>query len=102
MSASTQINPYRLERVRRAYVEVVGAIWMPTTTAATRYELSGYDLENIGEFTRENVDKWLSTHAGDFQSIQDFHAVCGEAEIPWADEESELTFADCMYPEEVE
>jgi hypothetical protein len=93
-------SPYRLERVRRAYVEVVGEIWMPCTTAAYRYELSVYDLENIGDFTRENVDAWLGTHAGDFQSVADFHAVCGDAEIPWESEESELAYGDCMYPAE--
>jgi hypothetical protein len=45
-------NPYRTERVRRAYVDVVGPIWMPPIQAASTYRLSDYDLENIGEFTR--------------------------------------------------
>ena len=93
-------NPYTMRRTRIAHVEVVGKIWMPMTTAAYIYDLSDYDLENIGEFTRENVDDWLGTHAGDFSSIQDFHAVCGDVEIPWQSEENEMTFCDCMYPSE--
>jgi len=92
------LTPYRMQRLRAAYVEVVGKIWMPMTTAAYKYDLSDYDLENIGEFTRENIDAWLGTHAGDFSSIADFHAVCGDTEIPWANEENEMTFVDCMYP----
>jgi hypothetical protein len=98
--ATMTANPYRMQRVRAAYVEVLGTIWMPMTTAGTRYELSNYDLENIGEFTRENVDQWLGTHAGDFSSVKDFHAVCGEQEIPWESEENELEYCDCMYPSE--
>jgi hypothetical protein len=70
-------NPYRTERVRRAYVDVVGPIWMPPIQAASTYKLSDYDLENVGEFTRENIERWLCTHAGDFQHVTDFHAVCG-------------------------
>ena len=98
---ATQASPYRMARVRRAYVDVIGGIWMPYgATCAYRYELRDYDLENIGEFTRENVDRWLTTNSGDFSSIKDFRAECGETEIPWADEESELTYNDCMYPAE--
>jgi hypothetical protein len=93
-------NPYRTERVRRAYVDVIGPIWMPPITAASTYKLSDYDLNNIGEFTHENVEQWLCTHAGDFQYVRDFHAVCGSAEIPWSNEESEYVFSDCMCPEE--
>ena len=91
-------NPYRTERVRSAFVDVVGPIWMPPIQAASTYKLSDYDLENIGEFTRENIERWLCTHAGDFQYVTDFHAVCGTTEIQWASEESELQFSDCMYP----
>jgi hypothetical protein len=93
-------NPYIRARVRIAYVEVIGTIWMPATTCAYRYELRNYDLANIGAFTRRNVDRWLATNAGDFQVITDFRAVCGKREIPWVSEDSELTYADCMYPSE--
>lgn len=88
--------------VTQSVVRVVGHIWMPWgITCAQQYTLSGYDLENVGEPTRENVDTWLSTHAGDFREILDFEAsleVDGETvDIPWAQEESELTYNDCMY-----
>lgn len=99
MTNAITLSPYRSERVRRAYVQVVGVIWMPATTAATCYQLSDYDLENIGEFTRENVEQWLGTHSGDFQSVTDFRAVCGGVELDWSDEESELTYNDSMFPE---
>lgn len=86
--------------VERNYVQVVGTIWMPSVTVAMEYELSRHDLENIGEFTRENVEQWLASHAGDFQSVKDFYTTAGDIEIPWASEENELTYSDCMYPQE--
>ncbi len=86
--------------VERNWIDVIGQIWMPAVTCATRRDLSDYDMRNIGEPTRENVDRWLALNVGDFQSIADFHAVIGETEIPWEREESELTFIDCMYPAE--
>lgn len=80
--------------IERNWVEVVGTIWMPAVTCGQRIDLSRYDMDNIGEPTRENVEQWLSTHTGDFQSIQDFHAIIGEVEIPWATEEGELAYCD--------
>jgi hypothetical protein len=59
-------NPYKTERVRRAFVDVVGPIWMPPIQAAAKYKCD-YDLENVGKFTRENIERWLCTHAGDSQ-----------------------------------
>lgn len=82
--------------VERNWIDVVGVIWLPPITCAMRYDLNNYDMDNIGEPTRENVDAWLSTHSGDFQSITDFHAVVGETEIDWADAENECVFNDCM------
>jgi hypothetical protein len=89
-------SPYTMRRVRVAYVDVLGTIWMPAATCSMRYPLSDYDLENIGEFTRKNVEQWICTHAGDFQAIKDFHAVCGETEIAWASEENEMTYYDTV------
>lgn len=89
-------SPYAMRQCRIAYVEVLGKIWMPMVTAGTRLELSDYDLENIGEFTRENVEDWLGTNSGDFSSVKDFAAVCGETVIAWQSEENELEFSDCM------
>ena len=87
--------------IERNWVEIIGPIWWPSgAICAQRIELSGHDLENIGEFTRDNVEEWLCTHSGDFQHVQDFYATAGDIEIPWDDEESEFTYQDCMYPAE--
>jgi len=86
--------------VERNFVRVVGRIWMPGVDAAYEYPLSAYDIENIGEFTRESVEYWLALNTGDFQEVTDFYATVGDAEIPWAYEESEFQFNDCMYPVE--
>jgi len=95
-----QTSPYRMQSVRHAVVHVIGKIWMPMVTAAYDYSLSDYDLENIGQFTRANVERWLGTHAGDFQSIEDFQAECGRKTIPWKSEESEVTYIDLRFPSE--
>lgn len=94
------IPPYLMRPVRVAYVQVIGTIWMPAITCAQELKLSDYDLENIGEFSRENVEQWLCTHTGDFQGIKDFHAQAGDVIIPWEKEESEFTYSDCMYSSE--
>ncbi len=80
-------------------IHVIGTLWMGGTAAMT-YKLTAYDLENIGELTRENVQKWLDTHSGDFQSLSDFHADIGDFDSPWEHAESECTFNDCMFPSE--
>ena len=94
------VSPYTMRRVRVAHVQVIGKIWMPAVPCAMDYPLSDYDLENIGEFTRENVEAWLCTHSGDFQSVEDFCAVCGDTVLDWKSEESGYTYSDCMYPSE--
>jgi hypothetical protein len=83
--------------IERNWIEVIGRIWMPPVICAQHIDLSSYDIKNIGEATRENVENWLGSHTGDFQSIKDFHAVVGETDIPWNDEDSEFTYQDCMY-----
>lgn len=82
--------------VERNFVQVVGPIWLPNVTAATEYKLDAFDLENIGDFTRENVEQWLCTHAGDFRHVEDFYATAGDIEIPWATEEGELAYQDAQ------
>lgn len=95
--------------VRKSVVHVVGQIWMPGITAGQTYDLDSYALGNArddeGKLTRESVQRWLDTHAGDFSSVTDFWASLeddnGETvEIPWQDEESEVTFNGCMFPED--
>ena len=88
--------------VERNFVRVWGYIWMPNTLAAYEYTLSPYDVENIGEFTRENVEGWLHKNAGDFQSVEDFYATVGNQELPWAKEENEFAYSDAVYGEEEE
>lgn len=89
-------NPYTTRRVRLAYVLILGKLWMPSVTASMRTDLRDYDLENIGEFTRENVEQWLMTHSGDFSSVTDFCAVCGNVEIPWSSEENEMIYLETI------
>lgn len=91
--------------VRRSYIDVIGTIWMPSTTCAMQYPLASYDIENCrdedGNITRESVEQWLCRHSGDFQSVDDFSASIEDGDetidIAWADEESELTYGDCMF-----
>lgn len=87
--------------VERNWIEVVGHIWMPPVRASYVYNLQRHDVEGIQALaeenghdvvTREDVDEWLSTNAGDFQEIIDFNAVIGEVEIPWNDPENEMFF----------
>jgi len=92
------MDPYITTKVRRAYVDVLGIIWMPAVMAAKRTQLSDRDLKNIGEFTRENVYNWLAVHEGDFRSIEDFYAVVGEEEIDWVKDTSEAHWLDCTSP----
>ncbi len=94
-------SPYAMRRVRVAYVEILGEIWMPYGARATlEKQLRDYDLENIGEFTRENVARWLDVNAGDFSRVIDFSAACGDVEIPWAEEENGFAYSDITYPAE--
>jgi hypothetical protein len=76
--------------VMNAYIEVVGAI------ATRRHDLNDWELRNIGEFTRENVAKWLNSRTGadwvEYLPAEDFRAVCGDMEIPWASKEAEVLF----------
>ena len=64
--------------------------------ASIHKDLSDYDLGNIGEFTRDNVEQWLTSHSGDFQEVIDFTAVCGKEEIPWSSEDNEMTYLDTI------
>ena len=72
----------------RAYIEIAG------TTGSLRYEFHDYELRSIGEFTRENILRWLensyiANSVVGLLPVRDFHAVCGDIEIPWATKEKE-------------
>lgn len=79
-----------------ARVEVIGQLWQPGVVAASLYWMPRDEHDPL---TRDTVADWLDTHAGDFQSIDDFSAddhVTGEY-LDWTGEESHLTYIDCMY-----
>lgn len=97
----TKLYPYVRQLVRRAYINVVGKNWYGQPIGTT-YQLRDHDLENIGEFTRNKVEQWLTCHAGDFQVIEDFEAVCGSMEIDFATEDSLYLWSDLMYGPEGE
>lgn len=90
--------------VRKSIVWIVGRIWMPAIVCAQEKVLSSYDVGNIrdeaGNITRESLEQWLCSNAGDFQSVQDFSASIEDGEktvdIPWATEEGEFAYSDCM------
>lgn len=95
--------------VTRNWIEMIGPIWWPAgAMCAQRKDLSDYDLDNMrddeGQITRESVERWLCLNSGDFQHVADFAAYItaddGEHVFPWADEESEFTYLDCMSPTE--
>lgn len=87
--------PYAMRRVRIAYVIILGKMWMGGT-ASLHKDLSDYDLGNIGEFNRENVEQWLTSNSGDFSSVTDFTARCGDVEIEWSSEENEMAYCDTL------
>lgn len=90
--------------VRQSYIDVIGKIWMPATTCAMRYRLTGYDVENIkahdekGKITRDAIEQWLVLNSGDFQSITDFSGSIEDGDesitIAWKDDDSEMAYFD--------
>lgn len=97
--------------VRKSIVQIIGYIWMPSNVlCAQEQTLSESDLANIreygdGEITREAIEQWITTHAGDFSQVKDFMASfeVGEEtlDFPWAQgEDSEMSYCDAMYPSE--
>lgn len=87
-------------------IEVIGYIWQPGTgICAMRYTLSDFDLSNMDPHDRDDVERWLMLHSGDFREISDFRAdfhIGDESVIhEWGKgEESEFAFSDAMYPSE--
>jgi len=108
------------------FIDVIGRIWLPPIVCALRKVLTARDVEDLrdenGNITRESVAEWLTTNTGDFQEIIDFSVDITlqqvdivehpkglsykpdptkvgfyQVDFPWAKEESEITFNDCMY-----
>jgi len=86
------------------FIEVIGTMWLPAVTAATRYPVYERDLATMryedGTINRDDIEGWLITHSGDFQWIDDFAAWIDGTEYPWAHEDSAATFSDCFYGSE--
>lgn len=85
-------------------IQVLGHIWQPGFEyCATDYTMPDADVAQYG-CDRDAIRNWLDCHAGDFQSLTDF-AAYGDGpqayypvDIPWANEESEVFYNECMYP----
>ena len=61
--------------------------------------LNDTELREIGEFTRENILRWrpiADSFSGETEGIKDFHAVCGDIEIPWSTEEAKQIYETIM------
>lgn len=94
--------------VRVSYIDVLGTLWMPHAEASMRIRVDSYARENMrdddGHITRESVEDWLTSHAGDFSSVIDFTASIEDGEetieIPWSSEENECRYLDTLPSEE--
>lgn len=86
--------------VKKSVVDVVGRIWMPQIVCSLRIVMSQYDLDNAreddGRITRDSLESWVHTHAGDFSQIIDFRASIEDGEesieIPFATEHGESQY----------
>jgi hypothetical protein len=68
------------------YIEIVSGI------GVGRRNLNEADLRHIGKFTRWSVAQWLYNQSPE-GGIDDFHAVFGDIDIPWATEAARLRWA---------
>jgi hypothetical protein len=82
-----------------AYIELITVI--PNDVVLFQHELTSDEIREIGKFTRSNVLKWMQSQRGiewvDKLPIQDFHAVCGDIDIPWATEKARREW-ERIYP----
>lgn len=90
--------------IEQNWIDVLGMIWMPNCKATQQIMISRHDIENMtddyGQVTRDSVGNWLSTHAGNFSRIIDFHAVVNDDEIPWGSKDNEIDFDMISFPDE--
>ena len=73
--------------IKKRYIEIVGEI------TTWNIDLTLWNIFCIGEFTRENVHDWLADYTTKYYRDYgwfpvDFHAVCGDIDIPWATKEA--------------
>ena len=92
----------------RGNLQVIGKIWQPGVgTCAMGQEIAQHDIENMtngkGHITRDLVERWVDTHMGDFQWVDDFALVIHDTrgnivfQTDWGNENSEGIYNDCMY-----
>jgi len=78
----------REKAVPGAYIEIINVYSVATIPLTAR------DLLEIGSFTRENILAWMGRQrTPDWAEVlpaTDFHAVCGDIDIPWAHEGSKV------------
>jgi hypothetical protein len=83
------------QEIRSAYIEILGAV------VVYRQELTNSDLSAIGEFTKENILRWIEYHLGNaligILPVEDFHAVSGDVDLPWATKRNENYFLNYSY-----
>jgi hypothetical protein len=85
-----------------SYLFVLGTMWMPNAPIAQNIPLDQWMIENMmdeGTITRDDVDLWLATHAGDFKTVIDFSAWITlpdgtQIDIAWEKEENHLQYMD--------
>lgn len=98
-------------QTRVSKVDVIGQIWQPGIGAcAMSYDipdsaLAGIRKQGRGKYTRAAVEDWLSARTGGFQSVEDFRVTISDDkgrdfDSDFRKEESELTWNDCMFPDE--
>jgi|HubBroStandDraft_5_1064220.scaffolds.fasta_scaffold216404_3 hypothetical protein len=88
-------NPYQEVTVREAYINLIGIKKVPPVKLGDRLVLSDDDIQQIGEFTRESVQRFLlEKEKEQYQSILDFAAVCGDIVVNWLQEDSETFFQE--------
>ena len=82
-----------------SFINILGKIWLPPVISSQTITLSPSDVDSIrvnGKITREGIEQWLTTHTGDFQSIEDFYADIANGErdliFDWANDDSESMF----------
>lgn len=88
-----------------SFVRVLGHIWQPGVgICSMEYSPSSGDLDSMkdedGKITREAVETWVKSQAGDFHAIEDFMASLevGEdtLEFEWKNEDSEAIYTSSL------
>lgn len=90
--------------LRNMRILVIGQIWQSGIgTCAYEYQPGSSTLQPLIEvdehdLNREVIEEWLTKHAGDFKTIDDFSVFHwnGVEIISWDKPESGDVFSDCM------